>query len=207
MKLNVPYYPQSTEFTCDPACLMMAIKFFRPTTKLCRSLEFEIWREAYGIGIPGCMPQGLAYSALKRGLGATIICKKEALFECSMKLVKTKEEKEVTIFTSKELYKKARRLGMKVKFKDPTIDDIHLAIEKNSIPLVMVHAGVIHKIDSPHWIIVTGIEKEKVWVNDPLKPLGKKDLLITTSHLNKMMNDLKAKSEINKRILVISGNS
>ncbi len=51
-KLNIPFWPQSTNFTCDPACLMMALKFFRRGTKFSQHLEFDIWRKSYGIGIP-----------------------------------------------------------------------------------------------------------------------------------------------------------
>jgi hypothetical protein len=204
MKLNIPYWYQHTSFTCDPACVMMALKFFRPSVKLSRELEFEIWREAYGIGIPGCMPQGLAVSVLKRGLKATLICKKSGLFECSKKLAKEKEAREVCIFTSKELYRKAKSMGMKVKLKDPEISDIKFALKNNSVPLVMVNASLVHKIDSPHWVIVTGVDKEKAWINDPLKPRGKKDLEISIKELKQMMEDLKRKSKINKRILLIS---
>lgn len=207
MRLNVPYFPQSTGFTCDPACVMMALKFFRPKIRLNLNLEFEIWRESYGIGIPGCMPQGLAYSVMKRGLKTTLICRKEGLFQCSKKLVNSEEERRVTIFTSKQLFKKASKLGMKTKLRDPTIKDIEGALKNNSLPVVMVHADVVHKIDSPHWIIVTGIEDDNVWINDPLKPMGEKDLMITKKDLDKMMNDLKKKSKIHKRMLVISDKS
>lgn len=204
MRLNIPYWHQRTSFTCDPACVMMALKFFRPKTKLSQQLEFEIWRESYGIGIPGCMPQGLAVSMLKGGLKATLLCKKSALFECSKKLAPKREDREICMLTSKELFKKAKSLGMKIKLRDPEISDIEAALNNNSVPLVMVNADLVHKIDSPHWVVITGIEDGKVWINDPLKPKGRKNLELCIDKFEKMMADLKEKSKINKRILIIS---
>src|SRR3989338_10397212 len=122
MKLDIPFYSQSTEFTCDPACLMMALKYFYSEIELSKELEFDIWREAYGIGIPGCMPQGLAYSALVRGLNATLICKKEKIIEISEKIAQG-ENKKIALFTSKKLFEKAKINGMTIIDKTPDLTD------------------------------------------------------------------------------------
>ena len=59
-----PYFHQTTEFTCGPACMMMALAWsdrsFRPEP----ACEFRLWREATTIfmssGPGGCEPYGLA---------------------------------------------------------------------------------------------------------------------------------------------------
>ena len=201
MRLNIPFYPQSTEFTCDPACLMMTLKYFYPEMKLSNELELDIWREAYGIGIPGCMPQGLAYSALLRNLNATLICKKENLVEISEKLA-TGENKEITLFTSKALLEKANDIGLNLVDKSPNIEDIEDALSKNQIPIVMVHMNLLYKIDSPHWVIVSGVDKENLWVNDPYNKNGK-DFAIKRKEFLQMMDDLVKYSEIDKRMLLV----
>ena len=43
---DVPYYPQTLDFTCGSACLMMAQKYFYPDIHLNRVNEINLWREA-----------------------------------------------------------------------------------------------------------------------------------------------------------------
>lgn len=198
MRLNIPFYPQSTEFTCDPACLMMALKYFN-FLNFSRELEFDIWREAYGIGIPGCMPQGLAFSALARGLKVSLICKRENIIQISEKLAKG-EDREIALFTSKKLFEKTKE--MNVIDKNPELKDIEEALLSNKIPLVMMHMDLLHKIDSPHWVVVTGFDKKNVWINDPYNKNGK-DVLVKKNKFLEMMNDLEKYSEIGKRMLVV----
>jgi len=66
-----PYYEQSTDFTCGPAALMMAMKLLDPGYEFNRQEELQIWREATTIfmtsGHGGCSPYGLALSAWDRG--------------------------------------------------------------------------------------------------------------------------------------------
>src|SRR3989344_3969121 len=138
IKLNVPFYRQSTDFTCDPACLMMALKYFFPRTKFSQELEFDIWREAYGIGIPGCMPQGLAFSALLRNLKAALICRKENIIQISDKLA-IGENKEISLSTSRILLEKSKEKGMEIIDKLPDLNDIEKALRNNKIPLVMIN--------------------------------------------------------------------
>ncbi|MBI4162371.1 MAG: peptidase C39 family protein, partial [Candidatus Aenigmarchaeota archaeon] len=149
-KLNIPFYRQSTSFTCDPACLMMALKYFYPKIRLSQELEFDIWRESYGIGIPGCMPQGIAYSTLIRKLNAIVICRRNAINKIPRKIAKG-ENKQIAELTSKELFRKAASNGMKLIDKSPDIKDIEFLLEKGQVPIIMVNMKLLHNIDSPHW--------------------------------------------------------
>src|SRR5690606_8536687 len=45
-RITVPYYAQTTEFTCGPSALMMAMRTLDPQFPLDRSQELRIWREA-----------------------------------------------------------------------------------------------------------------------------------------------------------------
>src|SRR5262249_15975179 len=46
LKSAPPYYHQSTEFTCGPACIMMALAWDDPSFAPRPAFEFELWREA-----------------------------------------------------------------------------------------------------------------------------------------------------------------
>ncbi len=201
-KLNIPFYAQSTSFTCDPACLMMALKYFNPNVRLSQELEFDIWRESYGIGVPGCMPQGLAYSALIRKLNATIICRRSTVNKTSGKIAKG-ENKRIAESTSKELFKKAASKGMELINKETDVEDIEVALGKGQIPLIMVNMKLLHNIDSPHWIVATGFDNNHVWINDPYNKKGK-DVRISKKNLECMMADLKKHSGLDQRILILS---
>ena len=202
MKLEIPFYPQSTDFTCDPACLVMALKHFYPQTQVSRELEFDIWREAYGIGIPGCMPQGLAYSALLRGLKARLICIQSHIVQVSEKLARG-ENKEIALFTSRTLLEKAKTQGMTIVDKSPGLQDMEKAMANKEIPLVMINMHLLHNQDSPHWIVVTGIDNQSVSINDPYNKHGK-DVQVKREDLLQMMDDLERYSEIDKRMLLLS---
>src|SRR3546814_3112312 len=43
---QVPYYHQTTDFTCGPACLLMAMAALVPGRQMAPSDELRIWREA-----------------------------------------------------------------------------------------------------------------------------------------------------------------
>src|SRR6516162_8974963 len=59
-----PYFHQTTEFTCGPACIMMALAWADRKFKPAPAFEFQLWREATTIfmtsGPGGCGPYGMA---------------------------------------------------------------------------------------------------------------------------------------------------
>ena len=75
LKTAPPYFHQTTEFTCGPACMMMALGWaaswadrkFDPAP----ALEFDLWRAATtiftGSGPGGCEPYGMAVALRRRG--------------------------------------------------------------------------------------------------------------------------------------------
>ena len=71
-----PYYRQTLEFTCGPACLLMALGWADPDFHPSRAAEVQLWREATTIfmmsGPGGCEPFGLAVSAYESGLAPEI---------------------------------------------------------------------------------------------------------------------------------------
>ncbi len=67
MRFKIPYYAQSAEFTCGPACVLMIFKFFNPRLKLNRTVEFEVWRQCNMIGVRGADPFGMSVPLLDAG--------------------------------------------------------------------------------------------------------------------------------------------
>jgi len=71
--LDVPFYRQTQDFTCGPACVMMAMAYFDYGVEMGKDLEIDIWREAHPGEIYGTIRYGLALAAKKRGFGASIL--------------------------------------------------------------------------------------------------------------------------------------
>ena len=71
-----PWYQQTTEFTCGPAALMMAMASLDSHFALEQTVELDLWREATTIfmtsGHGGCHPVGLALAAHRRGFEAAV---------------------------------------------------------------------------------------------------------------------------------------
>ncbi|MCT7656069.1 peptidase C39 family protein [Oceanimonas sp. NS1] len=73
----MPYYRQTTEFTCGPASLMMALSALDATHHTQPDEELQLWREATTIfmtqGHGGCGPHGLALAAHRRGFAVELV--------------------------------------------------------------------------------------------------------------------------------------
>jgi predicted double-glycine peptidase len=200
MKIDIPYYKQTTDFTCGPACVLMALKFLEPKIRLSRELEFDIWRKSNLVSIKATTPSGLASACLKRGFKTKIICKKEGIFQT---IAKDSESKEISLFAAKNLFNEAKSLGSKIEHRDPIIDDIKITIQEKRVPIVLIHMGIIHDKDTLHFVVVSGIENDRVWINDPYSSKGRKDINLELTDFKKMMNETWGKRRIYKRLLVI----
>src|SRR5207247_6735748 len=73
-----PYFHQTTEFTCGPACVMMALAWADPSLRPSPALEFRLWRESTTIfmssGHGGCEAYGLAVTLPRHGPFPDVPC-------------------------------------------------------------------------------------------------------------------------------------
>lgn len=73
---STQWYQQTTEFTCGPASLMMAMNSLDNLLVMEQRLELDLWRESTTIfmtsGHGGCHPVGLANAAKLRGFEAKV---------------------------------------------------------------------------------------------------------------------------------------
>ncbi len=169
VRLEVPYYGQTQEFTCGPACLMMAMKRADPGLALTRTLEFMLWKEATLIfmtsGVGGCGPMGLSVAARRRGFHVeAAVSSRRVPFLSS---VRAREKKEVITLVHHELRREAIELGVEVDtfgFGLPTLSN---GMRRGLVPIVLISTFRLHKIRSPHWVVVTGLDRERVTIHDP----------------------------------------
>ena len=66
-----PYFHQTVEFTCGPACIMMALAWADQSFQPEPACEFRLWRESTTIfmsaGPGGCEPYGMAVTLKRHG--------------------------------------------------------------------------------------------------------------------------------------------
>lgn len=166
---KVPYYRQTTDFTCGPSSLMMAMKAINKKLKLNRELEIELWREATTVfmtsGHGGCGPHGLALAAHRRGFGVELYLNSSApLF---VEGVRSSHKKEIIELVQKDFEKKIKKEKISV-FKDEyDWETIRTIFAEGGIPVILISAYRLTESKAPHWITLTGMENEFVYFHDP----------------------------------------
>ncbi|MBU1864756.1 MAG: GNAT family N-acetyltransferase/peptidase C39 family protein [Candidatus Omnitrophica bacterium] len=169
LKHNVPYYAQTLDFTCGPACLMMTLKHFYPQTELTRALEMTLWKDATLIfmasGFGGTDGYGLALSALTRGLECHLVMSMDST--PLLKSVRIAKKREVMKIVHTDLKRRARRKGLGSAFYEFGIDEIISALQRGMLPIVMISTYRLTGDRVPHWVVVTGFDKDSVYIHDP----------------------------------------
>ena len=166
---RVPWYEQTLEFTCGPACLIMAMQTLDPTMQPSRSLELKLWREATTIfmtsGLGGCGPFGLALAVHRRGFDAEIWVNDPGVQMIDS--VRSAEKKEVMALVQADMEAEIREIGIPVNFG--VLDDAALeaAFDRGAVPVVLISSWQIYNEKSPHWVVISGFDEHFVYVNDP----------------------------------------
>ncbi|RMH15172.1 MAG: GNAT family N-acetyltransferase [Gemmatimonadetes bacterium] len=166
---RVPYYPQTLDFTCGSACLMMAMKALRPSVDFSRNLELRLWREATTIfmnaGHGGCGPYGLATAALRRGFAVDLfVADRPGLFVDSVRSVAKRRVVELVEADQKA---EALALGARIRHQSPSVRRLRRAFEAGDVPVVLVSAYRLTGEKAPHWVVVTGFDDRFVYIHDP----------------------------------------
>jgi ribosomal protein S18 acetylase RimI-like enzyme len=165
----VPWYGQTTSFTCGPACLMMVMARFDAQTQLDQSLELDLWREATTVfmtsGHGGCHPLGLALAAHRRGFQVEVVMSQTSpLF---LEGVRSAHKKEVLTLVHQQFLERsqAQRISMSCEPVTVAIIEAHLALGESV--LVMISSYRLNGDKAPHWVVVTASDDLCFYLHDP----------------------------------------
>lgn len=163
-----PYF-QSSEFTCGPACLMMAMRKIDPKRRFDPLEEFLIWREANSIFMghrhAGCTQYGLARAALRRGFEVQVYSSGIANFDRHFEdCVLSPKEKTIFKMVHAHDRKKAEQEGLNIK-KEKLSKKLLAGLLKDKKALIMLIRSFDD--DEEHWVKITKIEGDKVSLSDP----------------------------------------
>lgn len=209
MRRDIPYYAQTAEFSCGPACLLMVMKFFDPLYALDRSREFEVWRQCNMIGIRGADPCGLSVPLLEAGLEVHLWTGRERMAEPVLwkrRLVEhgfATEDADLAVFGIGENRKRALGRGLIVAQGHPTVARIAAFCREGFLPVALVHMGVVHQYDIPHWVVVAEVGDQAVTFNDPYPPKGGKDLSVSHEDFQRMLDDIGTRIGLSPSVLFV----
>jgi len=63
-------------------------------------------------------------------------------------------------------------------------------MESGFVPVALVHMGVVHSLDIPHWVVVGSVDNESVVFNDPYPPKGGKAMRLSHVKFQKIIDDI-----------------
>jgi hypothetical protein len=196
MRLKITYYAQSAEFTCGPDCVLMIFKYFDANLKLNRTLEFEVWRQCNMIGVRGADPFGMSVPLLDAGYEVHLVTQRRRMIDLDLwrgrlrEYSFTPEDANLAVFGAAENKKRARHRGLTVEYKRLTVEKVAKFFNEGLIPIALVHMGVVHQLDIPHWVIVTDVGDDHVTFNDPYPPKGGKGICVSQEEFQKMLDDV-----------------
>ncbi|BES71797.1 GNAT family N-acetyltransferase/peptidase C39 family protein [Marinobacter nanhaiticus D15-8W] len=165
----VPYYPQTTDFTCGPAALMMAMAAQCPERRLTTLEELRIWREATTIfmlaGHGGCGPHGLALAGWHRGFDITAYVSQEgALFKDT---VRSEQKKRVLDLVHEGFIYDLAQTDIELHHEPITISVIEDALARGDVPVILVSTWHLNRSRVPHWVTVCAMDDQFVYLHDP----------------------------------------
>jgi predicted double-glycine peptidase len=159
--LDVPFYRQTRQYTCGSSSLMMVLKYWNKKFVFSEKMELNLWRKTCSLFFfGGALQFGIARTAKKMGLTTKIYQKYKYcnnfsftnIFYCLYTLVMsyTMKKNDIPIYYNNDL------IGLLQQFlsdKKPVIFFINLK--------PITGENILH------WLVVTGIDKKNVYVNDP----------------------------------------
>lgn len=166
---QIPWYQQTTDFTCGPAALMMAMASLKPECRYDQMHELDIWREATTVfmtsGHGGSHPFGLALAASRRGFEARVWVNNESpLF---IEGVRSESKKQVMTTVHHQFLQLCFDRAVQINYQDISQADVEEAIKQGYVVLVLISTYRLDGKKTPHWVVVTGFDDICLFVHDP----------------------------------------
>ena len=166
---SVRYYEQTTDFTCGPCCVMMALGHFRPDYAMSPVEEIKLWRQATTVfmmaGLGGCDPHGLAVSAARNGLSASVHVSREgSLF---LESVRDPEKRRVMALAQEDFRHQTVAFEIPVTYQPLDVPAIRAALAEGALPIVLISAYRMFGKKVPHWVLVVGDDGRHLFIHDP----------------------------------------
>jgi hypothetical protein len=186
----------------------MVMKHFERELEINRDLEFEVWRQCNMIGIRGADPYGLSVPLIDAGYEVRLLTQRRTIIESARwrrRLARrfSAEEVELSLFGMKQNRLRALKRRLEVTFKRPLVKDIIAGLREGFVPICLVHMGVVHSLNIPHWVVVTDADEELVRFNDPYPPKGRKGISLPHTKFQKILDDIGTRIGLSPSVLFV----
>ncbi|SFV23733.1 ribosomal-protein-alanine acetyltransferase [Pseudidiomarina donghaiensis] len=165
----VPYRTQTTEFTCGPASLLMAMAYFDIPCRDAHHEELEIWREATTIfmtsGHGGCGPHGLARAAVKRGLNVELHVSEPG--PLLLDSVRSADKKQIMSRIQEADIAALKRAKVPIIVGDYTLSQLIHDLNQGKLVVALISTYVFDESKAPHWVLICAADEHYVYINDP----------------------------------------
>jgi ribosomal protein S18 acetylase RimI-like enzyme len=164
-----PYFHQTSEFTCGPACMMMALAWADRSFRPGPGLEYRLWREATTIfmssGPGGCDPCGIAVTLKRHGLAPEIHASRAGPY--FLDTVRLEDKRRVMRLAQEEFRREAEVLRIPIHLAPIGESALIEALENGGAAIVLVSGYRMVRRNVPHWIFVFGREGRYFLAHDP----------------------------------------
>jgi ribosomal protein S18 acetylase RimI-like enzyme len=164
-----PYFHQTTEFTCGPACIMMALAWADQSLKPAPASEFALWRQATTIfsggGPGGCEPYGMAVTLKRHGLRPEIYVSRPGAY--FLDTVRSAERRRVIEIAQREFKREAKALDIPTHLTPVNESVLMHAFDAGNVAIVLVSGYHMLSRGAPHWIFAFGRNGRHVLMHDP----------------------------------------
>lgn len=186
----------------------MVMKHFKPTLEINRDLEFEVWRQCNMVGIRGADPYGLSVPLMDAGYEVCLLTQRRQVINAAqwtrrLRRRFSSDEIELSLLGMRQNRARALKRRLKVTLKRPVVSDIISALREGYVPIALVHMGVVHSLNIPHWVVVAGADRDRVRFNDPYPPKGRKGITLSHSKFQKIIDDIGTRIGFSPSVLFV----
>ncbi len=164
-----PYFHQTTDFTCGPACIMMALAWADRRFKPAPAFELTLWREATtifsGAGPGGCEPYGMAVTLKRHGLRPEVYVSRPGAY--FLETVKSADKRRVMALAQAEYQREARAHDIPTHLTPVNESVLMRAFDAGNVAIVLVSGYHMIPRGMPHWIFAFGRNGRHVLMHDP----------------------------------------
>lgn len=169
LRQQVFHYSQNTDFTCDPASLMMAMETLQPDMYLDRGVELQLWREATTIlmtsGHGGCSAQGLALAAWRRSFKTTLITNSDDV--PFINGVRNDDKKAVMECVHQDFMRQLTVSDVAQQKRPLDVSILREYLNQGALAVVLISSYRLNRNKSPHWVVLVSISDTFVYFHDP----------------------------------------
>lgn len=166
MKLNVPFYKQTTALNCGPTALKMVLAYFG------EDLDINLLEKRIGIKKgKGIYTIQIATAAASLGFKTDFYSKCLLLNEENLKLDFYKKYAEnIDLEESKKWIEDAKKAGVNLEEKTLTLEELLSKVSKASVPIVLLDWNVVkgkeEKGYQGHFVPIVGYDKTNVYLHN-----------------------------------------